>query len=430
MPATNINDNTFFLTLAHTINDNWKFTGQIAYMNYNQIGQSMWPNNGLSADGKFLYRNMAIWDIDGTNKLGQFFINGDFKTGSIKHLILSGIDMGHKNYFHDWSQNKNLDTLNLYQPQHGAISAADYPKFDRSLSIRERGVNYFQTYTGVYLQDEIHLIENKLRLTLAGRYTTSTDGNPYSGNATADKFTPRIGLSYSLDKHTTVYGVFDEAFIPQAGGDKNGNGFDPITGDNKELGLKREWLGGLWTSSLAAYRITKNNVLTADPSNPNFSIQLGQTQTQGVEFDIRGQIMHGLDLTLNYAYTDSKVTKDTDEKKVGVAVAGSTKNITNAWLSYKATDGKMKGWGVSLGAQYQAGRSSWYVFDGTTQPLKDYFRMDGAVSYQNNKFNIALNVNNLLNTYLYSGGYYNWSGFYYYQTEALRNARLTVGYKF
>jgi iron complex outermembrane receptor protein len=56
--------------------------------------------------------------------------------------------------------------------------------------------------------------------------------------------------------------------------------------------------------------------------------------------------------------------------------------------------------------------------------------MDGAVSYQNNKFNIALNVNNLLNTYLYSGGYYNWSGFYYYQTEALRNARLTVGYKF
>jgi iron complex outermembrane receptor protein len=428
MPTTNINDNTLFLTLAHAINKNWKFTGQVAYMNYKQIGQSMWPS-GFSADGDTLYRNMGIWDIDGTNKLGQFFVNGDFTTGRIKHLLLGGIDMGSKNYFHDWSKSQDIGSLAIYKPQYGLVAATSYPKFDRSLSLRERGVNYYQNYTGIYLQDEIHLIENKLRLTLAGRYTTSTDGNPYAGAAKADKFTPRIGLSYSLDKHTTAYGVFDEAFIPQAGADKNGKGFDPITGNNKELGLKREWLGGLWTTTLAAYRITKNNVLTADPSNPNFSIQLGQTQTQGIEFDLRGQIVHGLDLTLNYAYTDAKVTKDTDPKKVGVPVAGSTKNIANAWIAYKATNGAIKGWGLSLGGQYQAGRSSWYVFDGTTQPLKDYFRMDGAVSYQANNFSIALNVNNILNAYLYSGAYYS-VGYYYYQTEALRNARLSIGYKF
>ncbi len=429
MPATNINDNTFFLTLAHAINKNWKFTGQIAYMNYSQVGQSMWPTS-ISANGDTLHRNMAIWDIDGTNKLGQFFVNGDVETGSVKHLLLAGLDMGNKNYFHDWNQSGDISPLTIYNPQYGVTPASSYPKFDRSLSLRERGANYYQTYTGIYLQDEMHFFENKLRLTLAGRYTTSTDGDPYSGIATANKFTPRVGLSYSLDKHTSVYGVFDEAFVPQAGVDKSGKKFDPITGNNKELGLKREWLGGLWTTSLAAYRITKNNVLTSDPSNPNFSIQLGQTQTEGVEFDLRGQIVHGLDLTLNYAYTNAKVTKDTEAEKVGVAVAGSTKNIANAWLAYKATNGKMKGWGVSLGAQYQAGRSSWYVFDGTTQPLKDYFRMDGAVSYQANNFSIALNVNNILNAYLYSGAFYSWSGFYYYQTEALRNARLSVGYKF
>lgn len=429
MSPTNINDNTFFLTLAHAINSNWKFTGQIAYMNYNQIGQSMWPS-GISANADTLYRGMSIWDVQGINKLGQFFVNGEVKTGNIKHLILGGIDMGNKNYFHDFAQAGAIKSLTIYNPVYGTTAGSEYPKYDRSLSLRERGANYYQNYSGFYLQDEIHLMKDKLRITLAGRYTTSENGDPYSGIQKADKFTPRIGLSYSVDKSSSIYGVYDQAFVPQAGADKSGKTFDPITGDNKEFGVKKEWAGGLWTTSLSAYRITKNNILTADPSNPNFSIQLGQSQTEGIEFDLRGQILHGLDLTLNYAYTDGKVTKDTDAKKVGIALAGSTKNIANAWLSYKATEGKIKGWGVSLGGQFQGGRSSWYVFDGTTQPLKDYFRMDGAVSYQTNKFNIALNVNNLLSEYLYSGAYYSYGGFYYYQTEALRNARLTVGYKF
>lgn len=429
MSPTNINDNTFFLTLAHAINQNWKFTGQIAYMNYSQIGQSMWPS-GISANADTLYRGVSIWDVDGINKLGQFFLNGEVKTGNIKHLILGGIDMGNKNYFHDFAQWGAIKSLAIYNPVYGTVAGSDYPKYDRSLSLRERGANYYQTYSGFYLQDEIHLMKDKLRLTVAGRYTTSENGDPYGGLRKADKFTPRVGLSYSIDKSTSLYGVYDEAFVPQSGADKSGKSFDPITGDNKEIGVKKEWAGGLWTTSVSAYRITKNNILTADPSNPNFSIQLGQSQTQGIEFDLRGQILHGLDLTLNYAYTDGKVTEDIDAKKVGIALAGSTKNIANAWLSYKATEGKIKGWGLSLGGQFQGGRSSWYVFDGTTQPLKDYFRMDGAVSYQTNKFNIALNVNNLLSEYLYSGAYYSYGGFYYYQTEALRNARLTVGYKF
>lgn len=84
------------------------------------------------------------------------------------------------------------------------------------------------------------------------------------------------------DKNTSAYAVYDQAFVPQAGADIDGNSFKPVTGDNVELGLKREWLGGNWVTSLSAYRITKNNVLTADPDNFNFSVQLGQTVTKGI----------------------------------------------------------------------------------------------------------------------------------------------------
>ncbi len=432
MDPTNINDNTLFLTLAHSLNENWKLTGQLAYMKYSQIGQSLWPT-GFSANGDTLIRAASIWDVMGITKVGQFFVNGDVKTGFVGHRILAGLDMGQKDFFHDWSQGgaySGPEGFNIYHPVYGTVPASAYPKYDRSLSLRQRGVNYAQSYSAVYVQDELRIMQDKLRLTLAGRYTNAQDSDPYSGIGKAEKFTPRVGLSYSINKNTSVYAVFDQAFVPQAGTDAKGKGFDPITGDNKEIGIKREWLGGLWSTSVSAYNITKNNVLTADPNNQFFSIQLGQTQVKGIEFDLRGQIMHGLDLTLNYAYTDGKVTKDTEEKNVGVQIPGTSKNVANAWLSYKATNGSMQGFGISLGGQLITGRSSWYVFDGSKQGLPNYFKMDGAVSYQSNKFAVALNVNNVLNAYLYMGAYYNWSQFYYWQAEAKRNLRLSINYKF
>jgi iron complex outermembrane receptor protein len=56
--------------------------------------------------------------------------------------------------------------------------------------------------------------------------------------------------------------------------------------------------------------------------------------------------------------------------------------------------------------------------------------LDGGVSYQKNKVSVNLVVNNILNKYLYSGGYYSYSDMYYWQTEAGTNMRLSVGYKF
>jgi iron complex outermembrane recepter protein len=430
MKTTTIKDQSIFVTLSHTINDNWKFTGQLAYLNYNQVGESLWTA-GFSGDT--LLRTSSIWDILGQTRVGQFFINGDVSTGALKHRILGGIDMGNKDYYHDWSQGGNIGKLNVYNPVYGTTSAKDYAVYDRSLGIKERGVNYNNIYTALYLQDEIRILNDKLRVTLAGRYTTTNDIDPYSGTVGSKKFTPRLGFSYSLSKTSSVYAVYDESFIPQAGGSFDGKKFDPIIGDNKELGIKKEWFDGRWNASASIYRITKNNVLTADPNNQFFSIQLGQTQTQGIEFDVRGQILPGLDITMNYANTDAKVTKDTDGTQVERQVAGTDKHIANAWLSYRFQSGKVTGLGISFGVQNASGRTNWYgTYNKEVDPsMPSYTRYDGAISYQLNKFGIALNVNNIFNAYLITGGaFYPWNKVYYSQTEAMRNARLSINYKF
>ncbi|CCH55344.1 TonB-dependent siderophore receptor [Fibrisoma limi BUZ 3] len=433
LDPTNINDHSSFVILEHQISPNWKLTGQLAYFNYKQIGSSLWADSA-KANGD-LYRNVSIWDASNEGKFGQLFINGDVTTGPVTHRILAGLDLGNKKYIADWNQSFPLydstTVFNIYQPNY-YLPANLLPRFNRSTSLRYRaGVNVLsQSYAGIYVQDELRFWQDRIRLTLAGRLTSAKDSQ-YGSGTDETVFTPRVGISGSINKQTSVYALYDQAFVPQSGVDARGNAFRPITGDNLEAGLKREWAGGRWQSTLSVYQITKNNVLTADPGNPNFSVQLGQTRTSGVEFDLQGELLPGLSLVANYAYTDSKITKDTRSENVGQYVPGFAKHVTNAWLSYRLRKGALQGVGVSLGYQGQLERFGWFV-DPTSNKsnLPDYFRADGAVSWQNNRVSLALNVNNILNAYLYSGAPYPYSGYYYWQAEAPRNFRLSMAYRF
>ena len=108
LDPTKIKDQSLFLNLQHQINSDWKLTAQVADLNYNQRGSSMWPDS-VSADAR-LIRGVGIWDAKSEMTLAQAFINGDVATGSVRHRILGGIDIGTKNYFADWSQSHPLDT--------------------------------------------------------------------------------------------------------------------------------------------------------------------------------------------------------------------------------------------------------------------------------------------------------------------------------
>ena len=181
----------------------------------------------------------------------------------------------------------------------------------------------------------------------------------------------------------------------------------------------------------------KNHELTSDPdSDPNsgLSVELGQKRSQGIEFDLRGTIIPGLNLVANYAYTDSKVTKITEgvtSINVGDVIPGFAKHTANSWVSYKALNGVMEGTGVSLGFTYLVDRATatWSKTN-NTKNLPDYFKLDGGIFWEKEKFRITANVFNMLDKYLYSGGYYDYLSAYYWQTEAPRNLRLSLAYRF
>lgn len=442
MPATVINDHSFLMNMQHELNSDWKITGQVARFNYQQEGSSMWPASVIP-DGTML-RATSSWDAKSTMTMGQLFINGDITTGAIRHRILGGIDVANKEYFADWAQYHMLDSVgaefNTLDPYYGT-PVNGYPHFDYSTPIEERaqaaGGLMDQRYTGIYAQDELGFMDNKVRLTVAGRYTYVKQSE-WGGDAKTGKhFTPRVGLSVSVNSQTSAYALYDQAFIPQSGRLSNGSDVQPITGNNIEVGLKRDWGNGKWNSTVSVYRILKNNELVADPNSPpssGLSIELGQKRSQGVEFDLRGTIITGLNLIANYAYTDSRVTEVADgitDVEEGDIIPGYAKHTANTWLNYKIQNGVLKGTGFSAGVTYLAGRETyWDPSPDPNQNLPNYFKLDAGMFWERDNLRITANVFNVLDEYLYSGSYYSWLNAYYWQSEAPRNVRLSVNYRF
>ncbi len=434
LDPTTVNDHNLTLNIQHQIDPNWKITAQGSYFNYQQVGSSMWVNS-VATNGD-VSRYVSIWDASNIMKFGQVYLNGTARTGGIQHRILAGLDLGSKEYLADWNQSHTLDsagTFNVYRANRG-LPKYGFPTFDRSRPLAQRAGIYgvvSQAYTGAYIQDELGFLDNRIRLTLAGRYTDVRQ-NSYNTITTGKRFTPRVGLSISLDPQTSVYALYDQSFVPQAGIRRDGGEVKPVTGNNREIGIKRDWFGGRWSTTLALYSILQNNQNAADPTNragEQFVVQFGQTKTQGIEFDLRGEIVRGLNLVANYALTDSKIAQSATESLVGNKVPGYAKHNANAWLSYRVQQGVLRGFGASLGFTYQGDRTTW-AWTGATgqQALPDYFKLDGGLFWEQDRFRVTANVFNIADAYLYSGSPY--LSYYYWQAEPGRNSRIGVTYSF
>ncbi|WP_054512617.1 TonB-dependent siderophore receptor [Chryseobacterium sp. ERMR1:04] len=462
---TKVDNNTVNINLQHKFNENWKLTSQLTYVNEYTMGSDLWPSK---FEGNYMIRRLNYWEADNTMKFGQVFLNGFAKTGSVSHKILAGLDLGSKKYMADWSQGYNLDKYNANDnytkaadhnywynidtnsydsngptgAYYGPNNTDAYKPFDKTkpLSVRAgAGSTIEQNYTGLYLQDELGFFNDALRLTLAARYTNVKE-NSYGTKTEANKITPRVGLSYSIDESMSAYALYDQAFSPQSGLFRDGTTAKPITGNNMEVGVKKDWFAGKWNTTLSLYNINKNNAIGTDPTDPTgmFSIFLGKTRVQGVEFDLKGEITKGFNAIFNYAFTENKFTETTPLANKGDKVPGYAKHTANAWLNYTFTQGDLEGFGLSFGGTFLGGRSSWN-WGSTNAPLEmnDYLKFDAGASWENSKFRIGLNVFNLFNRYLYSGSSINFTmsdntqrGGYYYQAEAPRNFRVSIGYKF
>ncbi len=194
--------------------------------------------------------------------------------------------------------------IDIFSPVYGA---------PRPVGLPLTTVKTSDEWYGVYFQDQIDLLEN-LHLLGGGRYDGATSASQLDTNP-ADKtkdeaFSPRVGLVYQPLSWLALYGSYVESFgAANAELSRTGEAFDPETATQYEAGLKTELLDGKLSATLAFYHLTKQNILTADPVDPNFSVQTGEARSQGIEFDLSGEITPSWSVIASYAFTEAEITK-------------------------------------------------------------------------------------------------------------------------
>ncbi|MDR2272801.1 MAG: TonB-dependent receptor [Sphingobacterium sp.] len=430
------NDHNAFLTVQHRFDKDWQLTTKLAYIRSGYNGTLFWVN-GANAENKDILDRNLVYD---SNKYGIFstqaYLNGYFKTGSVGHRVITGIDINNKSSrsWDTWGTATTVYPLSITNPKYAQTVlnngiGGDFTS-ENDFSSEGSKIHRQLFYISAYAMDEILLLDEKLRVSLGLRLTASKGKtNDYGAKSNSEDvvLTPRLGINYALDQNTSLYILHDQSYLPQAGIAVDGASLKPLKGVNYELGIKRDWMDGRWNTSLSVYHIERNRLITPDPIS-NLIYQTGESKSRGIEFDLKGRLAKGLNAVINYAFTDSKISADEMKpENIGMATPNRVKHIHNTWLNYLLPIERLKGFTVSFGYQMLAGRTERFT---STNPvaLKDIFRLDAGAGWNNDKYRLNLIVNNLLNEKMYSTAWRNGSGnMYYWVQMAPIHARLSLG---
>jgi iron complex outermembrane recepter protein len=378
----------FGYRLEHKFNDNWSLRNAFRGTLYT-YSDKITLRSRLDADNRTFRGTYREFDVEYDDYSLTTNLVGKFSTGSIKHQLLVGVDLGRfvtrTPKYIDFVA-APLDIFNpIYGQPIGDIITTDSRDRSQTDSL------------GIYLQDQIALADN-LKLLLGVRFDAFTQDYEFITDGTSSSqsnnaFSPRFGIVYQPIPAISLYAGYTSSFAPARGTIFFGNFnqiFEPERGKQYEVGVKAD-LSDRLSATLAFYDLTRTNVIATDPNDPNLSIQTGEQQSQGIEFNIGGEILPGWNIFAGYAYTDARLTKDTTFQP-GNRLGNTPANSFNLWTTYQIQQGNLQGLGLGLGLFYVGDRAGTLE---NTYDLPSYLRTDAAIFYNKDKFRVALNFKNL-----------------------------------
>lgn len=372
-------------TLEHNFSANWQLRNAFRVTLARTPQNSLFPS-ALLDDERTLERGLfSTKDQSQDNYILDTNIVGTFKTGSIVHKLLFGIDLN-RDVYAATSQEFVLDPIDIFNPVYRRsqkLFVADYPREP-----------FISDSLGIYIQDQIDLLPN-LKILLGGRFDIVSQKIDFADGSESfqqdEAFSPRVGLVYQPTDWLSLYASYSRSFLQSVGTAFDNTLFEPERGTQYEAGIKADWLDRRLTTTLAFYQINRSNVLTADLANPNFSVQTGEQRSRGIELDIAGEILPGWKIATGYAYTDAQITED-NVFAVGNRINNVPEHAFSLWTTYEIQTGSLQGLGFGLGIFYVGQRQG--DLDNSFQ-VPSYTRTDASLFYRRNNLRVGLNIENL-----------------------------------
>jgi iron complex outermembrane recepter protein len=395
-----------------------------------------------------------------TNNLNSYFTI-DAKTGPLHHRLVAGLDHIQFEIVRGAAQSTargflnaaGTGVLNTYSANRGAshrfityngqkLPAPNVPYFDLnnpSYVIRDQSDYIFERspiqpasyqVSGMYLMDQITYGKFIANIGLRQEWYMDLANYKLENELRVKqtKFLPRLGLTYTVNKHVNAYGVYTEGYQPQnvasLTNPEAGGPFDPKSSSMYEFGTKTEWLSGGLTINAAYFNITQQNILISanDPVNVNKLTQRGAENSRGFEVDVAGKILPNWQINFSYAFIDARITEDIEPLK-GLRKENTPANSASLWSRYDFTLPALRGLGVGMGANHSGEKIPWFTREFM---IPAYTLVDAAVYYKVRDLQIAANINNIFNTSYWFGAI-NYTRLY---PGAPRNTMVNVTYRF
>lgn len=347
--------------------------------------------------------NRVYFDTDPQSRLLTIDNQAEkkFDLGQTQHTLLTGVD--YKLYtlnddqavVHWLTTTPGIDVLN--------------PAYN--ITLPDPDNHYIQNsqtmhQLGVYAQDKIKIGE-RLTVMANGRYDFVSTEIDHDNPATADQssnhgaFSGRIGAVYEFANGIAPYVSASTFFNPKVGAMASGELFEPVTGQQFEVGMR--YVPSAWRGSfqVSAFHLTQQNSLTTDPASTFNSIQTGEVRSMGVELEGAAYVTDELKIIGSATIMDVENTKSTNlNNELGKTPTRIAEQTASLWADYTFQTGQLEGFGFGAGVRYVG--PTWADAANTLE-VPEVALLDAALHFDRGNFSAAVNATNVLDeTYVAS----------------------------
>ena len=377
-------EGNFKLTDALTLRVAGNYSNYDIRIGSSRLGVSVQPD-GQTFD-RFIFQ--------GPQQIARHTIQGDliWKTRGIgvETVFLLGYERYQNRYDYDASGRAlpAYDILSGVNPPGGAGPLA--PQFAGFVAYKGDAV-----YGQVFSQ-----ITDSFAVLAGLRHDWQTNDSRFNGSGSAiedSQFSPRVGATWAITDTTIAFGNWAQSFSPNFAFDRDGDVFPPDQVRQFEFGLRQKLFGDRALLTIAAFDIRRSNVVIPDITAFAQSIAGGSQTSKGLEFDLTGRIVPGLDVITTYSFNVTNVAEP-DDPNFGQQLPAAPRHSASAFLRYTLQSGPLTGFGGNIGLTYASRIQA-------TLPSTIFIpadaRLDLGLAYARDGWRAGLNVTNVTNSRSY-----------------------------
>ncbi|QRM54360.1 TonB-dependent receptor [Sinorhizobium sp. BG8] len=386
---------TVYLDVEHRFDNDWKL---------NASARRIWADSDMLSS--FIWRfagdvrkNDRLYDYDDDQHSLDVHVSGPVELFGREHDVVVGVSAQREKF----SYVGGSSPFYVIDPENWDPTSVPKP----DITVGSFAGDLDQKEAGIYASTRLDITDS-FKIILGGRLSWYSNNDVYSDDEyTADgQFIPYVGAVYDLNDTFSVYGSYTEIFLPQMAYGIDGTLLDPAVGDNKEVGIKGEFLDGRLNASVALFETNQTGLATeltdviyCNPSAYTCYEAADKVRTRGVELEVTGAVTPNLNLGFGYTYSESKYVKG-ENSGLRYNTEKSPAHLFKLSAAYQLP-GEYENWTIGAGVRAQ----SKTYYQGETYRIEQpaYAVADAMARYTfNEKTVLQLNVNNMFDKEYYS----------------------------